>query len=394
MTKRILDGKTSKSLLQLIMAEELSSFYGPLPISHQELRCLRELYKEVKEKILTTAIDLETMPKNFIFYEMIKSKIPSFSWTISKDKFSNKNQVVFNAPKVNGKEVSLFTLLSNDFFINELDQNLLNEYLPSEVINDLIILLDEMDTILPDTKILKEIAKWIALGLAGQELTVFSLTCPDYSFEKIDNGTISYRYTFKSLGNAIGPIGRRVISISEKISIFFEKYNIKHQRVIAMADYEILSKSTRTIVQLTYDQFMEKLNSSLKSMCNEVGESTHCLMFTELCNGFEEWVKLLTKNRNAFMKHEFGSLLITEKLLAKILQDRKSVYDRWFGYKDIATEHMNNLLAQAAEYATVGEVLAGKYKNLLIVGADHPTLSLFYSIKRSIPTIYLKRYYV
>jgi hypothetical protein len=384
-------------LLQIISsAEPLSEFnFSPL-ISIEELTELRTEYIKTKTDMSNSGLNLNNFPKNYIYYEMIKKKVTNFSWNICYDEFSNKNQVIFDAPRFNGKEVSLFSLLINKFQHDNINSklNITSECFPLMLSHDFASLLNTIDAIYPDKKNLNAIIDWINLGLSGKELTIFSLVCPDYSVEETGNQFYPYRHTFKKLDNGVGLIAQRILNISQPLNTFLDKYNIKYKKIIALADYEALSAHTRNMVELSYEDFTLNLKSSLALINESADNKTKCAMLTDFCGGQHIWKNLLTIYECKIKNGDFGSQLIGYKQLIKITCARKKLYDRWFGEKMMPEEHLPNLLKQAAEYSTVGDIIAKNFENCLIIGADHSALSIFYSIKKFIPTIYLKRYYI
>lgn len=394
MSNRIFDGKTSKLLLQLISSlDPLTTIH---PVSVEELTELRTEYNVIKRKLLNNDIRLESLPRNYIYYEMIKKRIKNFSWDICYEESSNKTFVKFVAPRFNGKELSLFSLLMNTIQYDNVNSNLqiVSEQLPKFLCNDFIRLLNEMAVITPNKRNMNAIIDWIKEGLSGKHLIIFSLTCPDYSVEITNNPLFVYKYTFRDLGRKLGVIGKRIIDVSQGLKDFFKKYNIKYTRIIAMADYEALSASTRKSVDLNYEEFMNRLNASLELMNDNIDENTACMMFTELCGGQEKWKKLVANHELEVAQNYFKPESIFYNHVLKITYTRKKLYDRWLGEKEFPEEHLSSLLKQAAEYSAVGEVLSKKFENCLIIGADHPALSIFYSTQRFIPTLYLKRNYI
>ena len=115
-------------------------------------------------------------------------------------------------------------------------------------------------------------------------------------------------------------------------------------------------------------------------------------MITDMFGGYEKWLNIFNQFMDRLIKNDFGDSQLNRKKLLKIIGKRKNLYDRWYGKRSLA-DHLPQLLAQGAEYATVGSFIVKKYKNCLIFGADNDAMSPFYSIDRLIPTLYLKRFY-
>jgi hypothetical protein len=74
-------------------------------------------------------------------------------------------------------------------------------------------------------------------------------------------------------------------------------------------------------------------------------------------------------------------------------KNRLPLYSRWYGKKESLQSYVPILLSQGAEYAAMGSYLAEQFDNCLVLGADNNIMGDFYSFKKIIPTIYLKRVY-
>mgnify|MGYP006105341917 CR=1 FL=1 len=92
-------------------------------------------------------------------------------------------------------------------------------------------------------------------------------------------------------------------------------------------------------------------------------------------------------------KNDFGKSKINKKIISEIAQSRIGLYEKWF--KNITKKRLNEIvLKQGAEYISMGEMVSKKYKNTLIIGADHFKMSDFYKISSpSMPVFYLKSNY-
>ena len=92
-------------------------------------------------------------------------------------------------------------------------------------------------------------------------------------------------------------------------------------------------------------------------------------------------------------KNDFGKSKIDKKIISEIAQSRIGLYEKWF--KNITKKRLNKIvLKQGAEYTSMGEMVSTKYKNALIIGADHFKMSDFYKINSpALPVLYLKNNY-
>ena len=56
------------------------------------------------------------------------------------------------------------------------------------------------------------------------------------------------------------------------------------------------------------------------------------------------------------------------------------------------SEYKKIFIDQAAEYSSMGFLIKKKYKNSIILGADHFKMSQFYRIDTNIPVFYLSKF--
>lgn len=80
--------------------------------------------------------------------------------------------------------------------------------------------------------------------------------------------------------------------------------------------------------------------------------------------------------------------------LAALAKARLPLYRRWFpnSVKDVESA-LPLLIRQGAEYSLMADVIASKFPNPFIVGADHVKMGQFYKIGNDIPVLYIRRNY-
>ena len=61
---------------------------------------------------------------------------------------------------------------------------------------------------------------------------------------------------------------------------------------------------------------------------------------------------------------------------------------------DADEDYVTLLKAQAAEYATMGHIISRKFKNTLVLGADHARMCPFYQLDGALPVLYLRNNYL
>jgi hypothetical protein len=385
--KRLISGEVSKKILSAIRHQcKIDLTLLPKEIPATKIVQLQKIYDES----IGENQHQQGYPRNNIFYNIIKSKIPTFTWEIR-----GKN-VVFNIPKIANLEPSLLSLLLMDIKFD--NSSTMHPYsslkeLPKSFLYEVVQLFEKIQVIYPDKENMQRIVTWLNAGLSGETLYIFSLACPDYSVEATGDSQCPFRHTFNEVHSGIGIIARRILNAVPIIKHSFAKFNIDFIPILAMADYEILTEANLKTLKISSDEFLKRIESSrnsFKKNCSIHIETPHV---TELCGGYEKWKDIHSCFRDRFKKNDFGAARINEKIINEILTARKKLYARWYGFKEKIEEYLPILVEQGAEYATVGEIVSRTYKNCLILGADHSVFAPFYNINQPIPLLYLKRFY-
>merc|ERR1712086_961241 len=113
---------------------------------------------------------------------------------------------------------------------------------------------------------------------------------PDYSVEYIAPNL--YQFTFKELNSGIGVIGKKILKNLEKIHFFFKEHKIKVNHIIAIGDFESLSDRILQKINCSKKDFLKKLKLSQKKFQAATQIRVKTPMFTDLCGGLDEWVKI------------------------------------------------------------------------------------------------------
>ena len=97
-------------------------------------------------------------------------------------------------------------------------------------------------------------------------------------------------------------------------------------------------------------------------------------------------------------KNNLGNTDLTLKDLDNILSSRIPLYKKWYGELS-KKQYLDILIEQASEYATMGSLVKSKFKNVMILGADHHRMADFYNLendgtKQNLPVTYLKKNYI
>ena len=97
--------------------------------------------------------------------------------------------------------------------------------------------------------------------------------------------------------------------------------------------------------------------------------------------------------RKKILNGNYGSSGLTNKKLDDILKSRIQLYSKWYG--DMSNEYYKKILIdQGAEYAAMGLLIDKKFKNAVVLGADHHRMTDFYRVDTDIPVVYLKKNYI
>ena len=224
-----------------------------------------------------------------------------------------------------------------------------------------------------------------------EELIIVSPVCPDYSAIKKAPGI--YEFTFKKLNSGIGVITEKLLEHLEKIHSFFKSIDVNFRHIVAIGDFEALSEDILKNLKLTEEAFISKLRLSQKKLLKTTKCKIEVPLFTEIDGGLDKWKKIYKLNYSKLKKNDFGKSKINKKIISEIAQSRIKLYEKWF--KNITKKRLYEIIIrQGAEYTTMGDFVSKKYKNSLIIGADHFKMSDFYKINSSsLPILYLKNNY-
>lgn len=387
----LISGKVGRAIL-LAIKNDLTIDANALPpgLSFAEVEKLRVLYNFKKQ-----SMDYEQAPRNLIFYHLIQEKFPEFSWQIHHNDDDLSLRTKINIPRVKNLRPSLLSLLLDR--VNSKEDSLLHRKysemstLPFDVVQSISDLMEEIAAIYPSKEKIKLVIEWLKKGLQQQPLTIFSPVCPDYSVEPTGDPECPYRHTFNELGSGLGLIAQRILVVIPKFAKVFEKLDLKIKIIVGFGDFEAYSQANLTRLGITKNEFLSRVTNSKKTFEASKPVATDVHMITDLFGGYTKWLAIYKEFTTRLNQGNFGNSQLTREKLLKIVRKRKSLYDRWYGKKSLS-DHIPQLLAQGAEYAAMGAYV-GTLKNCLVLGADNDAMEPFYSVEKSIPTMYLKRFY-
>lgn len=369
---KLINKKKSKEIINFIKSKKKKLSFKINKNELNKIEKIRKKYNSIKRK--TKCI----VPRNLIFYEIIKEKYKDFSWS----KINNHYDIKFDTKNIN-QRVTLASLLLEKVAKNIEPKGKKNILIKKFLESDIFVKIN-----LENKKLFFKLINSLN---KNDELVIVSPVCPDYSAIKKAPGI--YEFTFKNLNSGIGVITEKLLENLNKIHSFFKSVNIKFKHVVAIGDFEALSKDILKNLNITEEQFISKLRTSQKKLLKSTKCKIEAPLFTEIDGGIDNWKKLYKLNYSKLKNNNFGKSKINKKLISEIAQSRLKLYEKWF--KNITKKRLNEIiLKQGAEYTTMGDMVTNKYKNSLVIGADHFRMSDFYKVNSpKLPVLYLKSNY-
>ena len=392
--KTLIPGDISKRLLNSIMQDKYDhNLLSEYKISAQEIQQLSKLYHTEKEITPTR----EGLPRYFAFYTLLEKKMPQIKWVLKKNK-DNKNKVNFYFPLINNLQPSIMSLLLDRVKIIGLSlytKYSLGNQFPAEKRDCLYQFLVRSEAIYPNKASTQGILHWINKAFIDESSTLFIHTCPDYAVEPTHDPQRPYKHTFNGLGSGIGQIARRILDILPHLKVFLTTLKLSPRIIVTIADYEAFSEENLNRMNLSKQQFLERVNSSRMLFELEAQKvlPLSTFMCSDFCGSEQIWKKNASSILQAFQQGAWVDKKINRAVFTNIAKRRKALYSRWYNQKLGLEYYIQVAMSQAAEYAVIGHSLSKKTENCLILGADDILFSPFYSISKPIPAIYFKRRY-
>ena len=374
-SNKLINKKKSKEIINFIKDNKKTLSFKLEKNDLSKIEKIRKEYNSIKKKTVNN------IPRNLPFYKIIKNKYNDFTW----NKINKHYDIQFD-PKYINQRVTLASLLLDRVKKKKESKNAVNkkERLIKQFLDSDIFIKVNLEN-------KKLFLKLIASLDHTDELIIVSPVCPDYSAIKKAPGI--YEFTFKKLNSGIGVITEKLLENLEKIHSFFKSIDVNFRHIVAIGDFEALSKDILKNLKITEEAFISKLRLSQKKLLKTTKSKIEVPLFTEINGGLDKWKKIYKLNYSKLRKNDFGKSKIDKKIISEIAQSRIGLYEKWF--KNITKKRLNKIvLKQGAEYTSMGEMVSTKYKNALIIGADHFKMSDFYKINSpALPVLYLKNNY-
>ena len=371
---KLVDKKKSREIIAFIKDKKKKISFKLKKNESKKIEKIRKEYNIIKKK------NKNYTPRNLPFYKIIKRKYKDFTW----DKINKHYDIKFNSSYIN-QRVTLASLLLEKITKKIEPKNAKNkkEKLIKQFLNSgIFVKINEENK--------KMFIKLISSLGNSDELIIVSPVCPDYSAIKKAPGI--YEFTFKELNTGVGIVTQKVLDNLSNLHIFFKSYGVKFRHIVAIGDFEALSKDNLKNLKLTEKKFLSRLKLSQKKLLNSTKYKIEVPLFTEIDGGFKNWKKIYKQNYSKIKKFNFGDSKMNKKLMLEIANSRIKLYEKWFG-KITKKKLEEIIIKQGAEYATMGDMVSKKYSKSLIVGADHFKMSEFYKINTNLPVLYLKNKY-
>jgi hypothetical protein len=363
-------------------------------ISQQEYIFLQSKYNSYAESVSQSERDL--LPKHYPFYLILKEKFPNIKWEMHK-KINGKWNVQLVIPRVRNLRPSLLYLLLADY--DAYPHYSLNETScsSSSSINkellELSQLITDIEAIPPKQEEINLLAEWLLNGKAGRHVSIFIPVCPDYSAIKLKKSKYLYRYTLESLGHSNGIVAKRILQILPRVNRFLLSSKINFDIYVGLADFEGFSENICDRMRLTENEFLYKVDQSKNAFVEQCKFKVNAFMISKMMGGKDAWLAVVNNYLRLMQQGRFGKSGITQQKILDISRRKKPLYKRWHGKTFLDEEYVNMTLAQAAEYAAMGDLIKENFNNCLIIGADNSAMRQFYNYSDLIPMVYLKPFY-
>ena len=259
---------------------------------------------------------------------------------------------------------------------------------------------DELQTLFEDARVIsrkgeamRDFARVLARGLAGEPVHLLCPVCPDYAHEPTGNPEQPWRYTFSGIGSEPGLVAERLLEDLPRFATFFERHGVEAHFVIGQADFEVLSEATLRQVGVDAPTFLDRLAEGGRRIETRTsGLPARTLFLSELAGGASGWQRLHAAMRERLAAISRGEAEAARTIdWAAILEARRPLYERWIGPR--AEDHLAFLLNQGAEYAALGELARDLSGNSLMLCCDHHAMTPFYKAWHEVPVVYLNRNY-
>jgi hypothetical protein len=233
---------------------------------------------------------------------------------------------------------------------------------------------------------LESLLRWLDRGRDGEEVTIVSPVCPDYSVERADDR--QHRYTFDRLNGGIGPMAARLYgSLSALHTLFSDRLRVPHfKHCFCVCDFDGFYENNLLRLSVTEGQFRDKVLGSCKSLGAEAPREVIASLLSDHCGGKAGWLTELAATRRQLAQIE-GASEWERATIRAIAQERLALYQRWLGEDKAGLLVEVLVTAQGIEYATAGRIIARGFPNPLVLTAGNPRWERFFRAFAALPVL-------
>ena len=358
----------------------------------QAVARLRSIYLHYKPR----AAAVPNAPRNLPFYLALRERYPDIGWEANTSASTNPMEL----PHFAGVDPSLAALLLQELPASQLR---LGPRLPAELARlppqlppEMAALFETARVVLRRGEALRDFARVLAKGLAGETIHLLCPVCPDYAHVPTGKPKTPYRYTFSGVGEAPGLVAERLLEALPRFADFFARHGIDARFIIGQADFEVLSDATLQQVGVDATTFLSRLCAGGRAIeSRTAGLPVRTCFLSELCGGLDGWRSLHASMHGRLDEIRRGQAAACRPIdWSSLLLARQPLYERWIGPQPCSDGYLPFLLAQGAEYAAIAELAHRHSANSLLLCSDHHAMTPFFKAMRDLPVIYLKRNYV
>jgi hypothetical protein len=372
-----IDSNLSKTILANIL-EDKEIKYKELNIISlkSKIEKLKKDFNDLKKK----SSSKKSNYKYYFFWEIFKKKYSNQNILLHKrNQFNKSDKINIHLPKIGkalGFNPSLLFLL--------LYQDKIEDFIKGNEILEKIKKTAEIEDMGNNERL-----KFIEL-ITKKKINLITPLCPDYEHVKIAHGL--YKYTFNKLGSNIGLIGKRLITILNKLHKVFDDHNIKFTHHLLYGDFESYSNNICKRLKVNEKEFQKRLNRSVDEMSKLTNTNCKVGLFVDVLTNKKDWGKKILLNEKKISK-KFETDIRYRRLITQISSSRAMLYSSWFpSMKE--TEYKKLVIEQGAEYSTMGDLIKSRFSNPLVLGLDHPKMKDFYNLNNDLAVIYGKPKYI
>lgn len=337
------------------------------------------------------ALGADIRPRNLVYYHLIKEMYPGFNWVETGSQV--QIETYFRGFKPNLLSYLLGLVPQEQIATTARMAALAGQGLNMSLIEQCTAVFQNQGVCpLADEDLLR-LQRWIEKGQRGEPLSIVSPVCPDYSAAPGESR--KFRFTFESVGTGAGLACLRLFqSLTALRNLFGETLQLtKIEHHVLVGDFEAFSEQNCQRVGLSTGDFVDRLRTSCGTISMQAPAPVAVGLFTDCIGGRPGWEREYVEMKRRFAAEEFGPLE-GNPLFRDIAEARKPLYRSWFDAADAPDSFFEQLVvAQGVEYSTMGKVIAEKFENPLVIGADHHRMAPFYNFAAAIPVVYLDRNY-